>query len=321
MKIHEYQAKHILERYGVPVPKGEVANTMEEAMDVARRLFIGGAKGVVVKAQIHAGGRGKGGGVKVAKTWAEAEEYTKKILFMRLVTHQTGPQGQKVQRLLIEETAPIARELYLGIVLDRATGEPRTGTTITFWPDPTVFDETEFRAQTITERMQIMAFLNKGLEIRFVDQRVDPVPEAELDQARLGRGPLARPGREECGPLRERRLDLRQQLPDTVRLPAPGLRLAAGRHYRCRGAQRREMRRDVTSAGRRLVGRLGKTATRGLEHAEHRRRHPRVRRDHIAQAWPRLHYVHHRSSSPLLARAGEPLSSPHPADVGISIRT
>src|SRR5271170_6315368 len=113
MKIHEYQAKDILERYGVAVPKGEVANTMEEAMDVARRLFIGGAKGVVVKAQIHAGGRGKGGGVKVAKTWAEAEEYTKKILFMRLVTHQTGPQGQKVQRLLIEETAPIARELYL----------------------------------------------------------------------------------------------------------------------------------------------------------------------------------------------------------------
>ncbi len=123
MKIHEYQAKDILERYGVAVPKGEVANTLEEALDVAKRLFSGGAKGVVVKAQIHAGGRGKGGGVKVAKTLEEAEEYTKKILGMQLVTHQTGPQGQKVQRLLIEETAPIARELYLGIVLDRATAK------------------------------------------------------------------------------------------------------------------------------------------------------------------------------------------------------
>ena len=98
MKIHEYQAKDILERYGVAVPKGEVANTLEEALDVAKRLFTGGAKGVVVKAQIHAGGRGKGGGVKLAKTLQEAEEYTKKILGMQLVTHQTGPHGQKVQR-------------------------------------------------------------------------------------------------------------------------------------------------------------------------------------------------------------------------------
>ena len=123
MKIHEYQAKDILERYGVAVPKGEVANTLEEAMDVAKRLFTGGAKGVVVKAQIHAGGRGKGGGVKVAKTLAEAEEYTKKILGMQLITHQTGPEGQKVQRVLIEEMSPIERELYLGIVLDRAAAK------------------------------------------------------------------------------------------------------------------------------------------------------------------------------------------------------
>src|SRR6202453_5288281 len=101
MKIHEYQAKDILERYGVAVPKGEVANTLEEAMDVAKRLFSGGAKGVVVKAQIHAGGRGTDGGVKLAQNIAEAEEHTKKILGMQLVTHQTGPQGQKVQRLLI----------------------------------------------------------------------------------------------------------------------------------------------------------------------------------------------------------------------------
>lgn len=123
MKIHEYQAKDILARYGVAIPRGEVANTLEQAMDVAKRLFAGGARGVVVKAQIHAGGRGKGGGVKVARTLLEAEEYATRILGMQLVTHQTGPQGQKVQRLLIEETAPIEREMYLGIVLDRAAAE------------------------------------------------------------------------------------------------------------------------------------------------------------------------------------------------------
>jgi succinyl-CoA synthetase beta subunit len=123
MKIHEYQAKDILAKYGVAVPRGEVANTLDEALEVARHLFTNGANGVVVKAQIHAGGRGKGGGVKVAKSFAEAEEYSKKILGMQLITHQTGPQGQKVQRLLIEETAPIDRELYLGIVLDRAKAQ------------------------------------------------------------------------------------------------------------------------------------------------------------------------------------------------------
>jgi succinyl-CoA synthetase beta subunit len=123
MKIHEYQAKDILERYGVAVPKGEVASTFEEAVHVAKRLFSGGAKGVVVKAQIHAGGRGKGGGVKVAKTLADAEEHIKNILGMQLITHQTSPEGQKVQRLLIEEMSSIARELYLGIVLDRATAK------------------------------------------------------------------------------------------------------------------------------------------------------------------------------------------------------
>ncbi len=123
MKIHEYQAKDILAKYGVAVPRGEVANTVEEAVDVAKRLFASGANGVVVKAQIHAGGRGKGGGVKVAKNLAEAEDYAKKILGMQLVTHQTGPEGQKVKRLLIEETAAIDRELYLGMVLDRAAAK------------------------------------------------------------------------------------------------------------------------------------------------------------------------------------------------------
>ncbi len=123
MKIHEYQAKDILAKYGVAVPRGEVANTFDEAMDVAKKLFTSGASGVVVKAQIHAGGRGKGGGVKVARSIAEAEDAVKKILGMQLVTHQTGPEGQKVQRLLIEETAAIDRELYLGIVLDRAAAK------------------------------------------------------------------------------------------------------------------------------------------------------------------------------------------------------
>src|SRR5246500_4810965 len=120
MKIHEYQAKAILARYDVPVPRGEVAFTVEEAEAAAKT--IGGS--VVVKAQIHAGGRGKGGGVKVAKDSSEAVELAKKIIGMRLVTHQTGPEGRIVQRLLIEETLPIERELYLGIVVDRATARP-----------------------------------------------------------------------------------------------------------------------------------------------------------------------------------------------------
>src|SRR5580704_14032222 len=123
MKIHEYQAKDILAKYGVAIPRGEVANTLEEALDVTKRLFAQGATGVVVKAQIHAGGRGKGGGVKVAKNADQAEEYAKQILGMQLITHQTGPEGQKVRRLLIEETAAIDRELYLGIVLDRAAAK------------------------------------------------------------------------------------------------------------------------------------------------------------------------------------------------------
>ena len=120
MKIHEYQAKAILAQYHVPVPRGQVAYTVEEAEAAAKAL--GGS--VVVKAQIHAGGRGKGGGVKVAKDTAEAGELARKIMGMTLITHQTGPEGRVVQRLLIEETLPIERELYLGIVLDRVQGKP-----------------------------------------------------------------------------------------------------------------------------------------------------------------------------------------------------
>src|SRR5437660_4751761 len=124
MKIHEYQAKAILSKYGVAVPRGEMALSREEAEAAAQRLFHQNVSGVVVKAQIHAGGRGKGGGVKVAKDLDEANNWISKILGMRLVTHQTGPEGKIVQRLLIEETLPIERELYLGIVVDRATARP-----------------------------------------------------------------------------------------------------------------------------------------------------------------------------------------------------
>jgi succinyl-CoA synthetase beta subunit len=120
MKIHEYQAKAILAQFNVPVPRGEVAYTAEEAEAAAKH--IGGS--VVVKAQIHAGGRGKGGGVKVAKNSAEAAEFARQMIGMRLVTRQTGPEGRIVQRLLVEETLPIERELYLGIVLDRIQGKP-----------------------------------------------------------------------------------------------------------------------------------------------------------------------------------------------------
>ena len=124
MKIHEYQAKAILKKYGVAVPRGEMATSREQAETAAKNLFAAGATGVVVKAQIHAGGRGKGGGVKIAKSVEEAAELAGKILGMNLVTHQTGPEGKLVQRLLIEETLPIEKELYLGILVDRAGGKP-----------------------------------------------------------------------------------------------------------------------------------------------------------------------------------------------------
>ena len=121
MKIHEYQAKAILAAHGVPVPQGEVVLNAGEARAAAQRL---GGGTVVVKAQIHAGGRGKGGGVKVVKNPDEAERATADIVGMRLVTYQTGPDGQVVQRVLIEQGLKIKRELYLGIVLDRASEKP-----------------------------------------------------------------------------------------------------------------------------------------------------------------------------------------------------
>ena len=123
MKIHEYQAKDILRKYNVPVPAGEMVTTLEQADTAARSLFASGNAVVVVKAQIHAGGRGKGGGVKLAKDLESANSASKAILGMQLITHQTGATGQKVQRLLIEEGSTIDRELYLGLVLDRASAK------------------------------------------------------------------------------------------------------------------------------------------------------------------------------------------------------
>jgi len=123
MKIHEYQAKELLQRFGVPTPKGIACFSIDEA-EAAAKQIIGdtGSEVVVVKAQIHAGGRGKGGGVKVVKGASAARETAQHILGMNLVTHQTGPEGQVVKRLLVEQGVAIARELYFGVVVDRGAG-------------------------------------------------------------------------------------------------------------------------------------------------------------------------------------------------------
>jgi succinyl-CoA synthetase beta subunit len=118
MNIHEYQAKKILAKYGVPVPKGQVAYTPSEAVTAAQGL---GGKLWVVKAQIHAGGRGKGGGVKLAKTLDEVEQLAKQMIGMTLVTHQTGPEGRHVKRVYVEEGTGIKQEMYLSALVDRAT--------------------------------------------------------------------------------------------------------------------------------------------------------------------------------------------------------
>src|SRR5579884_4052952 len=123
MKIHEYQGKDILRRYGVAVPKGRPAFSVKEAEEAAQWLaHETGSETVVVKAQIHAGGRGKGGGVKVVKGAQAAAQAAQAMLGKKLVTVQTGPEGKEVKRLLVEQGLDIARELYLGMTLDRATG-------------------------------------------------------------------------------------------------------------------------------------------------------------------------------------------------------
>jgi succinyl-CoA synthetase beta subunit len=121
MKIHEYQAKELFRKYQIPVPNGKPAFTVDEAIANAKSLSSTGPW--VVKAQIHAGGRGKGGGVKVAKTMDEVKSYAQSILGMTLVTHQTGPEGKVVKRLLIEDGCNIASEYYLAVTLDRTTSQ------------------------------------------------------------------------------------------------------------------------------------------------------------------------------------------------------
>ena len=121
MNIHEYQAKQIFQKYGVPTPRGIIANTCDQALTNAQEL---GGNIWVVKAQIHAGGRGLGGGVKLAKSLEEVRTLSREILGMTLVTHQTGPEGKLVQKVYIEEGANIQDELYLSVVLDRAAEMP-----------------------------------------------------------------------------------------------------------------------------------------------------------------------------------------------------
>ena len=152
MKIHEYQAKAILSRYGVPVPQGAVVFTPQEAGAAARRL--GGT--VVVKAQIHAGGRGKGGGVKVVKSPDEAQQAAQKMIGSTLVTYQTGPHGQIVERVLVEQGVAIKRELYLGLVLDRSSERP----VVMVSPDGGV--EIEKVAEVTPDRI-FKAFVNPGI--------------------------------------------------------------------------------------------------------------------------------------------------------------
>ena len=122
MKIHEYQAKELFRKFGVPVPRGKAAFSVEEAKAIGAEL---GVFPVVVKAQIHAGGRGKGGGVKLAKSAAEVDKYASSILGMTLVTHQTGPEGKVVKKLLVEEGLPIEKELYLSVLPDRGDRQNR----------------------------------------------------------------------------------------------------------------------------------------------------------------------------------------------------
>jgi len=177
MKIHEYQGKEIFRKFGVPTPRGVPAFSVDEAVRAAETL---GGKVWVVKAQIHAGGRGKGGGVKVAKSTDEVRAHAKKILGMQLVTHQTGPQGQKVRRLLIEEGADIAKELYVGMVADRGTQR-----VVLMASSEGGMDIEEVAAKTPHKIHKVFIDPEAGLaegEAREVARRIG-VPEASLGQA------------------------------------------------------------------------------------------------------------------------------------------
>jgi succinyl-CoA synthetase beta subunit len=178
MKIHEYQGKEILRRFDIPTPRGIPAFSVDEAVKAAQTL---GGKVWVVKAQIHAGGRGKGGGVKVAKSLDDVRELAGKILGMQLVTHQTGAQGQKVRRLLIEEGADIRKELYVGMVVDRGTQR-----VVLMASSEGGMDIEEVAAKTPEKIQKVFVDPVKGLTDGEADQvaRRIGIPEGSVAQAR-----------------------------------------------------------------------------------------------------------------------------------------
>jgi succinyl-CoA synthetase beta subunit len=179
MKIHEYQAKELLRKYGVTTPRGIPCFTVDEAVAAAARL---GGSVWVVKAQIHAGGRGKGGGVKVAKSAADVKTYASSILGMQLKTHQTGPEGQKVRRLLIEEGADIKKELYVGLVIDRGTQRA-----VLMASSEGGMDIEEVAAHTPEKIHKVVIDPVKGLADADADDvaRKIGVPDAAVPQARV----------------------------------------------------------------------------------------------------------------------------------------
>ena len=178
MKIHEYQGKEILRRFGVPTPRGIPAFSVDDAVKAAATL---GGDVYVVKAQIHAGGRGKGGGVKVAKSSDEVREFATAILGMQLVTHQTGPHGQRVRRLLIEEGADIRTELYVGMVVDRSKQR-----VVLMASSEGGMDIEEVAAKSPEKIHQAVIDPMHGLTVAEADEvaRKIGVPESSLDQAR-----------------------------------------------------------------------------------------------------------------------------------------
>jgi succinyl-CoA synthetase beta subunit len=179
MKIHEYQAKEILRKYGVATSKGIACFTVDEAVAAANKL---GSKVWVVKAQIHAGGRGKGGGVKLAKSIDEVKQHAGSILGMQLKTHQTGPEGQKVRRLLIEEGADIKKELYIGMVVDRGTQRVALMAS-----SEGGMDIEEVAAKTPEKIHKIFVAPADGLQDADADEtaRKIGIPEASVAQARV----------------------------------------------------------------------------------------------------------------------------------------
>jgi succinyl-CoA synthetase beta subunit len=190
MKIHEYQAKSILAGFGVKVPRGEVARSPEEAGRIAERL---GGK-VVVKAQIHAGGRGRGGGIKVAADAAETASLAETILGMNLITHQTGPEGRKVRVVLIEEAAEIEKELYLGMVVDRSSERP-----VMMASTEGGMEIEEVAARTPEKILK--EWIDPGAEEDRLRPRPGPVTGGEGDQ--VHEGALRRLPGDRCHPCRD----------------------------------------------------------------------------------------------------------------------